>query len=151
MAQYACILAGGGGTRLWPLSRGRRPKQLLALASERTLIQDTVDRLLPVVPPERVLVITERSHAEELRQQVPQIPAHNFVVEPRRRGTATALTLAAMVIEAREPGAVMSSVHADSLILDAHEFARTLSAALALAARRRCLVVLGIVPSEPTT
>ena len=69
----------------------------LALASRRTLIQDTVDRLLPVVPAERVLIITERSHAKELRAQVPEIPDGNFIVEPQRRGTATALTLAASV------------------------------------------------------
>src|SRR5207237_2575740 len=81
-ASFVCILAGGGGTRLWPLSRGSHPKQLLALAGPRTLIQDTVDRLLPLVPAARVLIITEASHAGELREQVPEIPPENFLVEP---------------------------------------------------------------------
>jgi mannose-1-phosphate guanylyltransferase len=146
-----CVLAGGGGTRLWPLSRGHQPKQILALAGQRTLIQDTVDRLLPIVPAERVLVVTEQSHADDLRQQIPELPAENFLVEPARRGTATALTLAAFEIAARDPLAVMASVHADSLILDADEFRRTLSAAFSAAADGRHLVVLGINPTEATT
>ena len=86
---YVAILAGGSGTRLWPLSRAERPKQLLPLAGDRTLIQQTLDRVLPLVPPERVLVLTERSHADAIREQLPELPAPNIVVEPPRRGTAS--------------------------------------------------------------
>src|SRR5947209_3795230 len=83
---HIAILAGGEGTRLWPLSRSRRPKQLLQLGGERTLIQRTVDRLRPLVEPRQILIITERSHADDLRAQLPELPASSIIVEPTRRG-----------------------------------------------------------------
>ena len=75
---HVVILAGGEGTRLWPLSRSRRPKQLLSLAGQRSLIQQTVDRVLPLLPPERILVVTERTHAADLRAQLPALPAESI-------------------------------------------------------------------------
>ncbi len=148
---HVVILAGGEGTRLWPLSRSRRPKQLLRLSGDRSLIQQTVDRVLPLVPAERVLVVTERSHADDLREQLPELPMANVLVEPTRRNTAGALLLAALAVQARAPEATWASLHADAYILDDHEFRRTLAAALEAAADGRHLVTTGIRPQGPST
>ena len=148
---YVVILAGGSGTRLWPLSRSRQPKQLLALHSDRSLLQSTFDRVAPLVSPERVLVMTERSHSDALREQLPDVPADNVIVEPARRGTAGALALAAAAIHRRDPNAVMASVHSDAYIDDAEEFRRTLAAAFAVADSTRHLVLMGIPPTSPAT
>ncbi|MCC6179186.1 MAG: mannose-1-phosphate guanylyltransferase [Chloroflexi bacterium] len=149
--RYVVILAGGSGSRLWPLSRSHRPKQLLALGSERSLLQSTFDRVEPLVSAERVVVMTERSHADGIREQLPSLPAANVVVEPARRGTAGSLALAAAVIAKRDPSAVMASVHADAYIADPDEFRRTLAAAFEAAQRSSRLVLMGIEPTSPST
>lgn len=151
MAEHVAILAGGSGTRLWPLSRSNRPKQLLSLIGERSLIQATVDRVLPLIPAERILVVTEASHADDLRRQLPEIPAENVLVEPARRGTAAAVGLAATVIAHRDAGGVMASLHSDAAVLDAAAFRQSLAAAFAVAASDGWLVTLGIRPSSPHT
>jgi mannose-1-phosphate guanylyltransferase len=148
---FVAILAGGEGTRLWPLSRSRRPKQLLRLSGERSLIQQTVDRLLPLVPPERVLIVTERSHAADLRAQLPELPDASIVVEPTRRGTAAALLLAALHVRERAPEASWASVHSDAFITNDEAFRRTLSAALAAAAEGEYLLTTGVRPLFPAT
>ncbi len=148
---YVVILAGGSGSRLWPLSRSHRPKQLLAFAGERSLLQSTFDRVVPLVSAERVIVMTEQSHADGIREQLPELPAENVVVEPARRGTAGSLALAAALIARRDPNALMASVHSDAHIDDADEFRRTLDAAFTAADRTRQLVLMGIVPSSPST
>src|SRR3979411_1351608 len=127
---HVAILAGGEGTRLWPLSRSRRPKQLLQLSGKRTLIQQTVDRLLPLVDPERILIVTEQTHADDLRAQLPELPDSSIVVEPTRRGTAAALLLAALHLRQRATPATWASVHSDAFITDDDEFRRTLAAAI---------------------
>lgn len=148
---FLVILAGGSGSRLWPLSRSHRPKQLLALTGERSLLQATFDRIAPLAPPERVLVMTEQSHAEGIREQLPELPAENVIVEPARRGTAGSLGLAAAIIRERDPDAVMASVHSDSYVKDGDEYCRTLDAALTAAEETRQLVLLGIEPTGPST
>jgi mannose-1-phosphate guanylyltransferase len=145
------ILAGGEGTRLWPLSRSRRPKQLLRLSGERSLIQQTVDRLLPLVPPERILIVTEQSHADDLRAQLPELPDASIVVEPTRRGTAAALLLAALHVRDRAPEATWASVHADAFITDDEEFRRTLKAALLAAQDGSYLLTTGVRPRFAAT
>jgi mannose-1-phosphate guanylyltransferase len=148
---YVAILAGGSGTRLWPLSRAERPKQLLPLAGQRTLIQQTLDRVLHLVPPERVLVLTERSHADAVREQLPELPPSNIVVEPARRGTAGALALAAFIIAQRDPEAVIANLSSDHVIPDTAEFCRTLDVAAHAAADGRYLLTLGVQPTYAST
>lgn len=151
MSRYVAILAGGSGTRLWPLSRSHRPKQLLSLIGERSLVQATVDRVAPLVPHERILVVTEASHADDLRGQLPEIPAENILVEPVRRGTAAAVGLAAVAIGHRDPDATMASLHSDHAVRDADAFRRSLAAEFELAESGEWLVTLGIRPSSPHT
>jgi mannose-1-phosphate guanylyltransferase len=145
------ILAGGEGTRLWPLSRSRRPKQLLQLNGQRSLIQQTVDRLRPLVDPERILIVTEQSHADALRAQLPELPDSSIVVEPTRRGTAAALLLAALHVKARAPEATWVSLHSDAFITRDDEFRRTLAAALEAAASGEFLVTTGVEPRFAAT
>ena len=127
------------------------PKQLLKLTGERSLLQSTYDRNVQLVSPERVIVMTEQSHADGIREQLPELPPENIIVEPARRGTAGSLGLAAAAIAERDPDAVMASVHSDAYIADADEFRRTLSAAFAAAENTKQLVLMGIEPSSPST
>src|SRR5512146_1031675 len=110
---YAVIMAGGGGTRLWPISRKDRPKQLLPLLGEETLFQGTVARLLDLFPPERILVVTVESQAAEMHEQVPAIPPENYLIEPAPRGTASVVGLAATVLRKRDPDAAMAILPSD--------------------------------------
>lgn len=147
---YAVIMAGGGGTRLWPLSRQTRPKQMLRLFGERTLFQIAVDRLEGVFPPERILVVTVADQAPALQVQCPQIPVENYLLEPAPRGTASVVGLAAVVLARRDPQAVMAVLTSDHFIEDEARFRKCLTAAMQVA-RDRFLVTLGITPTHPAT
>jgi mannose-1-phosphate guanylyltransferase len=147
---YAVIMAGGGGTRLWPLSRQDRPKQAINLLGDRTLFQIAVDRLLPLFPLERILVVTSAKYAADLRAQRPALPEANFVIEPEPRGTAPALGLAALAVHGRDPRAVMACLTADHFMRDEERFRALLSAA-AEVAEADYLVTLGIEPTFPST
>lgn len=147
---YALILAGGVGTRLWPRSRSTRPKQLLDLVSSETMLQTTVRRVSPIIPPENLLVITGEDYARMVRRQVPQLPGKNVVVETEARGTAAAIGLGAIHLGELDPDGVMASLHADHFIKDEEGFRQALLAAGELAAEGH-LVTLGIVPDSPHT
>ena len=147
---YAVIMAGGGGTRLWPISRKDRPKQLLPLLGEDTLFQGTVARLLDLLPPERILVVTVDEQASEMRKQVPAIPAENYLIEPMPRGTASVVGLAAVVLRKRDPEAAMAILPSDHFIRNRDLFHYLLREAFDVAAQGY-LVTLGISPAFPST
>jgi len=147
---YALIMAGGGGTRLWPLSRSAHPKQMLKLFGERTMFQLSVDRLLPLLPAERIFVVTAAEQVEPLAAQYPELPHENFIVEPMGRGTASCIGLAAMVLHHHDPGAVMAVLTADHFIGRTAVFRDVLRAAQQ-AAEQGYLVTLGIAPRFAST
>jgi mannose-1-phosphate guanylyltransferase len=147
---YAVIMAGGSGTRLWPLSRQIRPKQMLSLFDERTLFQTSVNRLFGLFPPENILVVTLAEQAIELRAQVPELPEENFIFEPVPRGTAPVIGLAAEVIRKRNSEAIMAVLTADHFIGNEALFRELLSIAYRVASNNY-LVTLGIKPSYPAT
>jgi mannose-1-phosphate guanylyltransferase len=143
---YALILAGGSGTRFWPLSRNVRPKQLLDLFDEETLIEKAVNRLEGLVDPERVLVLTNEAQVDGIRKVLPTIPAENVVAEPARRDTAPAIALAAGWIAARDPEATMIALPADQLVIKDEEFRAVLQSAAEAARVKDAIITLGIRP-----
>ena len=146
------ILAGGVGSRFWPLSTPDRPKQLLPLASERPLIVDTLDRALGLVPRERVRILTGRRLRDAMLEALPdRAPEHLFLLEPRAKGTGPALLWAAFEAVREDPGAVLVSLHADHVIEPVERFHSVLRDAAALAHRDEVLVTLGVPPDRPAT
>ena len=149
---WAVVLAGGIGKRFWPLSSATRPKPLLPLSNERPLIADTLDRLAPLVSPDRVLVVTSADIADALHRAIPQLPAQNLLVEPHPMGTAAALAWAAHEVARRAgPETVFCTLHADLAVGLPQEFRRAVRRAAAIASTEEALVVLGARPSRPET
>ncbi len=147
---YALIMAGGGGTRLWPLSRRAHPKQTLRLFGERTMFQLAVDRLRPMLPMAHIFVVTAAEQVPALAEQVPDLPADNFIIEPMGRGTAACIGLSALHLRRRDPQAVMAVLTADHFIRREETFRRALRAAHRVATEDY-LVTLGIEPTYPAT
>jgi mannose-1-phosphate guanylyltransferase len=147
---YAVIMAGGGGTRLWPLSRKNKPKQLLPLLGDETLFQSTVERLEILFPPERILVVTVAEQVRDMREQAPAIPPENYLIEPEPRGTASVVGLAATIIHQRDPQALMAILPSDHHIRNRDLFQYLMRAAFDVA-RADYLVTLGISPIYPST
>jgi mannose-1-phosphate guanylyltransferase len=146
------VLAGGIGSRFWPLSTPSRPKQLLPLVSPRPLIRDSVSRLLPIVDADHILILTNASLVDAIAEILPDIPRDNIIAEPRPAGTAAALTWAAIEIERRDPSdPTMMSIHADWAIADEQGFRDVLLRAEQIAVRQRALVTVGVVPDRPET
>jgi len=147
---YASILAGGSGTRLWPLSTQETPKQFLRLMSERTMLQETVERVAPFVVPDALYVVTFERYRQAVAEQLPALPADHILAEPMGRGTAASIGLAATLIAAREPTAIMGTFSADAAITDVEGFRRALAFAEQIA-REGYLVTLGSTPTYPET
>lgn len=147
---FAVILAGGGGTRLWPLSRQARPKQMLPLIEDRTLFQTAVQRLSDLFPVERILVATSKEQSAELQKQAPELPTANFLLEPQPRGNAAAIGLVAAFLQAHHPDAIMVVLTSDHYIGNETEFHRYLESAVELA-EKGSLVTLGIEPTFAAT
>lgn len=148
---WAVILAGGVGSRFWPVSTPARPKQILPLASEAPLIRDTVERILPLVPQERLRILTGAHLAEAILGAVPGLEPGNLLLEPRAAGTAPVLAWAAAELERRDPDAVMLSLHADHVIHPATAFRDLLADAAELAVRHHALFTIGANPGRPET
>jgi mannose-1-phosphate guanylyltransferase len=144
-------MAGGAGTRFWPLSTGSRPKQFLNLFGERSLLQLSYDRLAGLVPPERVLVLTNEALAPLVQEQLPGLPAGNVIGEPHRRDTAAAVALAALLCRRRFGNPVMAALTADHLIRPVEEFQRTLLSAAKAAQAGPFLYTFGIRPTYPAS
>jgi mannose-1-phosphate guanylyltransferase len=149
MSRWAVVLAGGIGSRFWPLSTPSRPKQLLPLVTSEPLLRDAADRLRPIVPMDHVLILTNEILVPAIAQLLPEVPAENLVAEPRAGGTAAALTWAAQEIARRDgPNAVMISVHADWAVADAEGFRRALVRGAEVAEQHGVLVTVGVVPTR---
>lgn len=149
--KIAVVMAGGKGTRFWPRSRARRPKQFLAMVGERSLLNATVDRLLPAFKAEDIYIVTTEELAADTRAMVPELPGANVLVEPEGRNTAPCLALALALIERRTPEGVMVVLSADSWIGDNDRFLADIELAVDHAWRRRDLVTFGIRPTYPET
>jgi mannose-1-phosphate guanylyltransferase len=152
MNRWAVVLAGGVGSRFWPLSTPARPKQLLPLVDDRPLLVGTIERLSPLVPPSRTLILTNATLRDTVRAHLPSVPAENVIAEPRAVGTGGALAWGASEIERRDGrDAVMLSVHADWAIGDDAGFRAALDRAAAVAVETQSLVTVGVVPTRPDT
>lgn len=149
--RYVIILAGGRGERFWPVSREKHPKQLLRLLGERSFLQQTVDRVRPLVPPANILVITNAAQVPEVRRQLPRLPKENVLAEPVGRDTCAAVTLGAAVVGARATTAVMAVLPADHVIPEEQRFQQVLGEAFDLAGRGQVIITIGIQPTEPAT
>lgn len=144
-------MAGGVGTRLWPRSREASPKQLLHIMGEGTMIQNTVARLQPLIPPEQMMIVTNASQIDGFREQIPAIPEENLIAEPFGRNTAPCIGLAATTLLQRDPNAVMVVLPADHWIENVREFQNRIRLACEIAEEKRGLVTLGITPTRPET
>jgi mannose-1-phosphate guanylyltransferase len=147
----AVIMCGGSGTRFWPASRRNLPKQFLRLGSRRSLIQQTVDRLEGFVETENIYLLAAHEHRKLLAEHLPHLPAANCILEPAARNTAPALALAARVVGAKQPDAIMAALPADHAIADPETFRRCLATAAEAASARGVIATIGIKPEWPET
>jgi mannose-1-phosphate guanylyltransferase len=150
MALYAVVMAGGRGERFWPLSTSKLPKPFIPLLGPTSLLQDTVARMQPHVPPDRMLISIGAEHEEIARQQLPQIPAGNFIVEPVGRDTSACLAFCALHLERRDPEGTMLALPADHFIGDADAYLKTIQAGIA-ELEGAAGVVFGVTPTRPET
>ncbi|MGI8743771.1 MAG: mannose-1-phosphate guanylyltransferase [Bryobacteraceae bacterium] len=147
---YGLILAGGRGTRFWPRSRRSHAKQVLRFMGDRSLIQATVDRLRPVLPPERIWILTSEHLDDEIVHQLPEVPREQILAEPAQRNTAPAIGLAAQILNSLDPDSVMGVFPADHLISKPERYLQFVGAALEAAGKGK-IAVLGIQPRWPET
>ncbi|MGH8069246.1 MAG: mannose-1-phosphate guanylyltransferase [Candidatus Entotheonellia bacterium] len=148
---YAVIMAGGQGTRFWPRSRRKMPKQLLSIVSEQTMLEETVARISPLIPAERTLVVAGEAYRDLIRDCLPQLPDENFLFEPVGRNTAACVAWAALWVRRHAAEGVMAILPADHLIRDEAEFLRVLKTATVVAQPLNRLVTIGIQPTHPET
>lgn len=149
--RYIIIMAGGRGERFWPVSRDRKPKQLITLLGGRSFLQQTVDRVKPVAPLDNIFIITNAVQAAAVSRQLPELPKRNIIGEPCGRDTCAAVALGAALVGAQSENGVMAVLPADHVIPDEARFRRVLIDSMRLAKREPALVTIGIQPHEPAT
>ncbi|MBU0572162.1 hypothetical protein KKH23_00470 [Patescibacteria group bacterium] len=146
---YALIFCGGGGTRLWPFSKQQRPKQFLKVNSKKTLVRNTFERLLPLIPAERMFVVTTPGYADEVAEELPEISKSRVIVEPARKNTAMAAGLGAAYIQKKDPKAIIANIWADQLIEKKVSWRKSVFAAAKSASSGENLVTVGVAPTYP--
>jgi len=152
MSVYVVIMAGGKGERLWPLSQGDRPKQLLSFGSHRSLLRAAFERTVQLTTPEYVLVVTNEQIADAVRSQLPEVPPSNVLAEPVGRNTAPCIAYAAASISLKDPQAVMAIFPSDQLISNENDFLRTVRFGIdSLRDHPELLITLGMIPDRPET
>jgi mannose-1-phosphate guanylyltransferase len=149
--QYAVIMAGGVGSRFWPSSRKSKPKQFLNLIGGKSMLQYTIERIKPLIPEERILIVTNSDYAELVQSQLPSLPAENIIGEPVAKNTAPCVAIAASILQQRDPDAVMVVLPADHYITQPDKFLDILRAGLEKASGGPNLVTIGITPHRPET
>ncbi len=148
---FAVILAGGGGTRLWPKSRNQTPKQFLKLMGPETMMQMSVNRINKIVPWERIIVVTNKLYQKEIKDQLPALPKENIIAEPHKRDTALAMLVGAQFALSIDHDAVIINCASDHVVTDETEFLNVMKAANQVAAENKYLVSVGITPNRPAT
>ncbi len=146
---FAVLLAGGGGTRLWPKSRNKTPKQFLKLTGKDTMMQVAAARVTKVVPWDRVIVVTNEKYIDEVREELPQVPVDNIIAEPDKRDTAMAMLVGALYAKSMDPEAIVMNGASDHVITDEAEFVHVMHAAIEVADERKQLITVGITPTRP--
>lgn len=148
---FALIYCGGGGTRLWPFSREARPKQFLKVKGDKTLIRQTFERIISFIPKERIFVVTGRDYRDEVKEELPEIPKNQVLVEPTRRNTAMAAGFGAVAIARKDPQAIIVNIWSDHLITGQEEYKKAILSAAYASADGANLVTTGIAPRYPST
>ncbi len=148
---YAVILAGGGGTRLWPKSRTQTPKQFLKLLGDNTLIQQTANRINKLIPWERIIVVTNELYQKDVKEQLPNVPEQNVICEPQKRDTALAMLVGSLFAKNLDPKAVVVNLASDHAVANEAEFIRVITAASQVATESDYLVTVGITPTYPSS
>ncbi len=148
---WVMIMAGGSGTRFWPASRRKRPKQLLPILGGRPLLRRTVDRVIPLVGPERIMVVSGEIHGGGVRELLPDLPPENIILEPQGRNTAAACGLAAQWLIKKQGNGIMAVLSADALIDPEEALLQDLAAAARVVAGTERMVTVGLVPTRPET
>ena len=148
---YAVLLAGGGGTRLWPKSRTKTPKQFLKLTGNQTMMQIAAARINKLVDWENIIVVTNQIYLEEVKKQLPEIKVENIIAEPEKRDTAAAMLVGALYAKSKNENAVVINAASDHIVDNMPEFIKVMNAAVETAAENPYLVTIGITPAYPTS
>lgn len=148
---YAVILAGGGGTRLWPKSRNKTPKQFLKLTGNDSMLQVTINRLTKLIPMSQIIVVTNQKYATDVKNQLPEIPPENIIAEPEKRDTALAMLTGALFAKSKDPEAIVVNAASDHVVNNDKEYVRVMRAAIQTAAENNYLVAVGIRPTFPSS
>jgi mannose-1-phosphate guanylyltransferase len=148
---HGVILAGGRGERFWPLSRADKPKQFLKLTSEKTMLEETIVRVRPLIPLERMRIVANETMSQHILSAANEIESENVLTEPRGRNTCLAIGLAAVHLRHQDPDAIMVVLSSDHLIRPAEKLVKIMEDACAIAASDKCLITIGIVPTRPET